>query len=41
MPQLDELREHALFADLSEALLRWLCDQLTEVSITAREVLGH
>jgi signal transduction histidine kinase len=39
MIQLQELREHPLFADLSEALLQWLCEQLTEVSFSAGEVL--
>src|SRR5215469_7644210 len=39
MIQLEELREHPLFADLSEALLQWLCEQLTEVRFAAGEIL--
>src|SRR6516225_4570260 len=41
MIQLDELRAHPLFADLPEALLQWLCEQLTEVSMAAGEVLAR
>jgi hypothetical protein len=41
MIQLDELRAHPLFADLSDALLQWLRDQLTELSIAAGEVLAR
>lgn len=40
MIQLDELRAHPLFADLSEALLQRLREQLTEVSFAAGEVLA-
>jgi signal transduction histidine kinase len=41
MIQLDELRGHPLFKDLSEALLQWLRERLTEVSIAAGEVLAR
>src|SRR6516225_7100974 len=41
MIQLDELRAHPLFADLPDALLQWLRDQLTEVSMAAGEVLAR
>lgn len=40
MIQLEELRAHPLFAELSEALLQWLREQLTEVSFAAGEVLA-
>ena len=39
MIQIEELRAHPLFADLSEALLQWLREQLTEVGIAAGELL--
>ncbi|SAL65318.1 signal transduction histidine kinase [Caballeronia arvi] len=41
MIELKELSEHPLFADLSEALLQSLPEQLTEVSFAAGDVLAR